>query len=167
MKTRNGFVSNSSSSSFTCNICGENSSGMDMGLSEAGMQECINGHTICDCHERTVKLSTQEKLDFLIALVKKRTWRSAEDIQKDIAELQSYNESKIEDKYTDNLWDGGPECRCPICMFEELDWEEALSYILKNNHQTPKQLAAVIGAEFKTYDAFKTYITPPKEIKPT
>jgi len=45
MKIRNGFVSNSSSSSFTCDICGETESGMDLCLSDAEMFECENGHT--------------------------------------------------------------------------------------------------------------------------
>lgn len=44
MKVRKGFVSNSSSSSFVCDITGEDSSGWDMCLSGAGMVECVNGH---------------------------------------------------------------------------------------------------------------------------
>ena len=47
MKIRKGFVSNSSSSSFVCDVCGEEVSGMDMSLSEAEMYECENGHTFC------------------------------------------------------------------------------------------------------------------------
>ena len=43
MKIRNGFVSNSSSSSFICEVCGQDASGYDMSLSDAEMYECING----------------------------------------------------------------------------------------------------------------------------
>jgi len=50
MKIRTGFVSNSSSSSFICDVCGHEISGWDMCLSEAEMVECINGHTFCDEH---------------------------------------------------------------------------------------------------------------------
>ena len=50
MKIRNGFVSNSSSSSFICDSCGFEACGMDMSLSDAEMTECTNGHTICDSH---------------------------------------------------------------------------------------------------------------------
>lgn len=46
MKKRNGFVSNSSSSNFICDSCGEAESGWDMGLSECEMFKCTNGHTI-------------------------------------------------------------------------------------------------------------------------
>lgn len=50
MKVRHGFVSNSSSSSFICNVCGSECSGMDMGLQDAEMYECENGHTFCYDH---------------------------------------------------------------------------------------------------------------------
>lgn len=44
MKIRNGFVSNSSSSSFICEICGAVESGMDISLRECKMVQCKNGH---------------------------------------------------------------------------------------------------------------------------
>src|ERR1022692_295355 len=50
MKLRKGFVSNSSSSSFICDMCGHDESGMDMCLSEASMFECVNGHILCTDH---------------------------------------------------------------------------------------------------------------------
>lgn len=43
MKFRKDFVTNSSSSSFVCEICGRAESGFDIGLSEAGMMECVIG----------------------------------------------------------------------------------------------------------------------------
>lgn len=50
MKIRSGFVSNSSSSSFVCCICGESEGGYDMSLEDAGMVECEAGHTFCKSH---------------------------------------------------------------------------------------------------------------------
>lgn len=50
MKLRKGFVSNSSSSSFVCDVCGYTESGWDMSLEEAEMYECENGHTFCEGH---------------------------------------------------------------------------------------------------------------------
>ena len=44
MKIRNGFVSNSSSSSFICQVSGGIESGMDMSLSDFDMSQCSNGH---------------------------------------------------------------------------------------------------------------------------
>lgn len=50
MKVRKGFVSNSSSSSFVCDVCGESVSGMDMSYDEAEMVCCTNGHDFCEVH---------------------------------------------------------------------------------------------------------------------
>ena len=44
MKVRNGFVSNSSSSSFVCNICGAIESGYDASIKDFDMEMCENGH---------------------------------------------------------------------------------------------------------------------------
>ena len=46
MKIRNGFVSNSSSSSFTCSVCGETETGYDASLKDLEMFCCKNGHII-------------------------------------------------------------------------------------------------------------------------
>jgi hypothetical protein len=45
MKIRQGFVSNSSSSSFLCDITGEMFEGYDGDLSEFGLASCENNHT--------------------------------------------------------------------------------------------------------------------------
>ena len=50
MKIRNGFVSNSSSSSFVCEICYLADSVYDGGIGEIGMCECTNGHIMCLDH---------------------------------------------------------------------------------------------------------------------
>lgn len=47
MKIRTGFVSNSSSSSFVCCVCGETVTSWDCSLSDAEMYACVNGHTFC------------------------------------------------------------------------------------------------------------------------
>ena len=44
MKIRKGFVSNSSSSSFVCKICGETESDYDLSLRDANMACCENNH---------------------------------------------------------------------------------------------------------------------------
>jgi len=50
VKVRNGFVSNSSSSSFICDVCGSVKSGWNLSLQDADMIECANGHTVCTSH---------------------------------------------------------------------------------------------------------------------
>ena len=44
MKKRQGFVSNSSSSSFVCDVTGEEESGWDCSPTDFGYYECCNGH---------------------------------------------------------------------------------------------------------------------------
>lgn len=44
MKIRNGFVSNSSSSSFVCSICGGEHAGFEVGPSDFDMVRCVEGH---------------------------------------------------------------------------------------------------------------------------
>jgi len=46
MKIRHGFVSNSSSSSFVCAVCGSTESGFDACAEDFEMVECPNGHII-------------------------------------------------------------------------------------------------------------------------
>lgn len=48
MKIRTGFVSNSSSSSFVCEITGEEFSGWDASLEDFDLVECENGHIFLD-----------------------------------------------------------------------------------------------------------------------
>jgi len=50
MKIRNGFVSNSSSSSFVCDVCGAVESGWDACLSDFDMDRCENDHIFCNGH---------------------------------------------------------------------------------------------------------------------
>lgn len=47
MKIRNGFVSNSSSSSFICEVCGTIESGWDACIEDMDMIRCIGGHELC------------------------------------------------------------------------------------------------------------------------
>lgn len=48
MKFRSSFVTNSSSSSYICDVCNRAEGGYDLSLSDVEMYECENGHTVCD-----------------------------------------------------------------------------------------------------------------------
>ena len=67
MKIRLGFVSNSSSSSYTCDICGHLYAGFDVSIEDGYMAMCENGHIFCiDClteKERKKFYSFVEKVD--------------------------------------------------------------------------------------------------------
>ena len=68
MKIRKGFVSNSSSSSFICDVCGTAESGWDYSLSDAGMYECENGHTFCESHIINIEEGSNLDYDYEIPM---------------------------------------------------------------------------------------------------
>lgn len=130
MKIRNGFVSNSSSSSFVCDVCGTTESGWDLSITDIGMVSCENGHTFCEHHgEPTNELITKEDI------VKHVTWD--DNVKQEIEYLTDIDFINwIEDNYdkydlTDILDYEIPEHCCPICTFKILTNEMFIDYVSK------------------------------------
>lgn len=151
MKFRKDFVTNSSSSSFICEICGRVESGWDMGLSEAEMMECVNGHTFC----------VDESLDYpdkkdLIKMILENEWN--EDIwDSEIRDYRDYTEMELEEMEEEYLFDNFcsesgyysvPECVCPICNFLEYSEYDLSKYLLKE-YGIPRE---EVFAEVKKYN---------------
>lgn len=145
-KYRLGFVSNSSSSSFVCDVCGFEASGWDMCLSECEMFECENGHTLCN--EHMIK-PTKEWLKDYIYKIKQEYKISDEDfnnwVKDEDIDLDNLSEDNIKD--FDYEYGGGealvynvPECLCPLCNFEELDMDDAMAYLLKTTPYTETEV---------------------------
>lgn len=116
MKFRKDFVTNSSSSSFVCDICGNVESGWDMSLQEAEMVECVNGHTIC----QDEMLSAPREV--MLRLIQ-------EEIQQSWSRFNGMTDTELNEKTDEELEemmlerDDGyysiPEECCPICQFIE------------------------------------------------
>lgn len=116
MKFRKDFVTNSSSSSFVCDICGNVESGWDMSLREAGMVECVNGHTICQDEMLT---PPREVMIRLIREEMESSWSDMEYLTDE--ELQAKTDDKLEElmmEREDGYYSVPEEC-CPICQFIE------------------------------------------------
>jgi hypothetical protein len=107
MKTRKGFVSNSSTSSFLCEVCGSIEAGRDASPSDFGMSECVHGHVFCDCHSpRKDLLKSYESAevscpicslthisdDVLLKYILKHNKLDKEVIIKEIKETYTYKE---------------------------------------------------------------------------
>lgn len=161
MKIRTGFVSNSSSSSFTCNVCGEEYSGYDASLEDGEMWQCERGHTFCESH---LVVEADDEIS-RIYLLGERSY--IEDDEK--AKIKALNAEELEEylEYNEDcMYDMRyelPSCCCPICNFVSIDPEEATKYLMLKNSLTMDTLKAKIRDEFEDYDAFRAHINDKKE----
>ena len=179
MKIRNGFVSNSSSSSFICEVCGQDASGYDMCLSDAEMYECINGHVFCESHA----LDMDDDKQFCIELIKStiedytkrmnestdttgtdygsvKYWESRINAEEET--LKEVEESDEDFEYSDVLENYDfryelPAKYCPICQMEHVTDGDMVSYLFKKFNLNSVGVKDEIKSTFKNYDDFKTY----------
>jgi len=152
MKYRLSFVTNSSSSSFVCDVCGETASGWDMGLSDASMYRCENGHTICEGEVGTIDWK-----DFLQSVIDQDEYTS--DGEKLINKLDNMEEYELEELAMDY------DCRydlsekyCPICNLSTYIDKDMLAYLLKSRELVGDEVLREIKIKFGTYKSFKNYI---------
>jgi len=153
MKIRTGFVSNSSSTSFTCDICGATETGWDScGCEEFGFYQCENDHTICieeavgeiemiedDYRGRCLSSKNCPICQFHVlsqsnaaAYLEKKTGTSRDVV---FAEIKKMNgRRKV-------LRDG-----------------EYVAYVMKEANTTEVQILEEIKSTFKDYDAFRKHL---------
>jgi hypothetical protein len=164
MKIRAGFVSNSSSSSFTCDICGEDVSGWDLSISDSGMCQCQNGHTFCEGHQRggVEELTTDQKREILVAKAqnaKLNDYWTAEKRDEEVQQMKDLDEDEVEENYEDFKSDAGVDPRyCPICQFEKPYVPDLFKYLVKRNTEPANVILEEVKNKFKTYDGFLDYI---------
>lgn len=183
MKKRHGFISNSSSSSFICDVCGEEASGMNMCLEEAEMFQCVNEHTFCDygcCNP--IVFTKEQMLKHLTDWCK--TWidreedeyyqqynhyhiEKAKKFSKKLEENYYLSEDTFEelkeDAYTAEIKDNRyniPSTFCKICNFEKLISEDCEGYLLRITNKTKEEVLEEIKTKFKTYDDFCNFTWP-------
>lgn len=156
MKVRSGFVSNSSSSSFVCDVCGNEQSGMDLCLSDAEMFQCVNGHTICESH-RVAEVALEAKRKLILDN------KYSDDEQIDAAENMS--DADFAEFWDDNNLDSefeldyeAPEETCPVCQFKSVDMSEVARYFMRKEGIPKESMPNYLKAEFGEYSKFKEFI---------
>ncbi len=135
MKIRVGFVSNSSSSSFICDFCGEEQSGMDMSLYEAGMLECENGHTFCATH--AILGSLKDKKGTVLSQLSNG---NIDDV------VDSLNLENTDDPVS---WEN-----CPLCNFTKVAQFDLISYLLKKTGKNRSEIEEEIRLRYSDYASF-------------
>ena len=185
MKIRNGFVSNSSSSSFICDVCGHVESGWDMSMSE--MYECTNGHTFCESHvsdnvdNKSLliayytadiecngdKYGSSSKLDEIVSYAGSPFCCGVEvdsDFCPECGKSKNEFEYKIDPDYYSNLIDDidiryeYPSEYCPICSFGSIDDGLLIQYLIYSKDLDIQKLKGEIKDKFKNYDEYVEFI---------
>lgn len=167
MKIRSGFVSNSSSSSFICKVCGTLEGGYNVSLQDCGMERCQAGHTFCQCHMTGKTTSSfEERKEWARDSVKAHKYKSQESKDRIISRINSaFDDDELDEVVAEEI-DGVSPHKCPICSFESVDADDLFCWYLKKNGLTVEQLASSLKREFGSYPKFKEFLTVTTPSKP-
>ena len=180
MKVRKGFVSNSSSSSFVCDVCGNDYSGMDACLEDAMMYECSNGHTFCEHHlEEFIKTIPFDEIKFLISSFMKEqlnncdkerreelvgmiailddfTLENKKNYVPEMLEFLSEHTAKICGSWNERTI---PEIICPICGGNtNLTDKNVIDYMCYTYDVTKEEILEKFKKEFPSVYKFYNHI---------
>lgn len=175
MKFRKDFVTNSSSSSYVCEICGRSEGGWDIGLSECEMMECVNGHVFC-CDEALEQPTKKEMIKIILEnQYNKEAYDPAIGACREFTEeeLLAIDEDILFSEWvTDGGYWGVPECMCPICQFIEYSEYDLSEYLLKEYGVSRDEVFAEVKQlnkrRRKLYDnEYITYVCKKFNLNPT
>ena len=155
VKIRTGFVSNSSSTSFTCDVCGETWGGWD-GDYGISTYTCENGHDICE------KDMIEDEITF------KDLIKHYENNKKIISnwdeELLEDLKEAIKDKDRDCLLellfyelDEVPPEFCPLCTFKHISDHDMNKYLKAELRMNDSMIRIQMRERFKDYGQLQKF----------
>lgn len=156
MKFRKDFVTNSSSSSFVCDITGSTESGWDMCLSEAEMVECTCGHTFYSRFlEKDVEdLEDKEIMDYLDVYFEDRSYGKDyyKEWKQELEGQEKLSEETRERIFEYMEWSSGyelPDILCPICSFKVVQTDNLIMYLNKLTSLTKAEAFKIVKEQNK------------------
>lgn len=167
MKKRYGFVSNSSTSSFICDVCGGIEAGYDLCLKDADMTCCEHNH----CWHNSCYVTDEIKIEENFIFSKFKEWAQEEyhleyyqeyceqingaNSFDELEELNLYSEIYDELFYEYEF----PAELCPFCKLEKITERDALVFLMKNyGFRNFDDVTKHVSSEFKSYDEFQKFI---------
>lgn len=157
---RRGFVANSSSSSFVCDICGEADSDYDS-LYDADMVSCENNHKFCACHLDTKEFAKNLR-EYAMKTIDRElyNWEEIDELFDTIDRMANNRRIStmdipyINDNHT-FIYDM-PEKYCPICQGKIVTDKTLVRYIRTYDKNLYDELLGEIKEDIKAlgYKAF-------------
>jgi len=169
---RLSFVTNSSSSSFVCEVCGASEGGYEVSRSDVGFAQCENGHEFCERHTLSPEVTTdmlkkelQEALDTHLRWAAESTNKrsasryreTAAEYQEKLSEVNQMEPDDIRSEYL-ALFDELPAVFCPICALGVVRDSDILMYIQRKTGVKTTEVEREIQQQFGTLDELKKYL---------
>lgn len=130
MKVRTGFVSNSSSSSFVCDVCNKTDEAQNIGLDDVEMVQCVNGHVFCEEHA----IGDINRFNHILT-------------------CDEYDEDYYEDFRYET-----PKEFCPICNLVTIPKDTYTLYLQRMSKKTKEEHLNDIRCRFRTYSEFMEFL---------
>ena len=172
MRKRFGFISNSSSSSFICDVCGGAEGGYDVCLDDVNMTCCVKGHEFHNyCNDIEVDKSickelTINQIIYLISHYKELFEKHPDnnyykdyinDFENDLKEIESSEEFDI-NFYETYFEDDIPSEFCPICQLNVIRDSDIVKYMFKKFNITKEDITNEIKNKFKNLKELEQFV---------
>ena len=155
MKVRHGFVSNSSSSSFLCDLCKHHEAGYDGDYGDFSYVVCENDHHICEGHK--LDACAKKSVEEMLAILK------GDIDNEEYTELEGASEEEIRSVYEEFLeeenW--GREIsaeQCPLCQLEAVEDRMLIDFLFMKMNTTREEYVKTLKSQFGTLENLEKFI---------